>query len=148
MAEMTQRERDEISDSFAEAWRESFGQEMFYVPFDEKGTEETVHKLYKESKHKSYLFDKKVPFHGTYKQEPIEEVGELGGKRMRSYAEITFVTKELRDQGIDEVDERAIIQFFDENGKEHRVDIISLHGKVQFITDRIFTKLRVVSRYG
>ncbi|MMZ51272.1 hypothetical protein D1872_130070 [compost metagenome] len=139
---MTQQERDEISDSFSEAWRQSFGLQMFYVPFLKD--ESNPHPLYRESKGKKYDFANKLLFYGTYKQKPIEEIGEIGGRELRETGEITFVTKELHDKGLRDIDPSAIIQFFDKYDNEQLFEIVGKNAKVQFITDWIFTKLKVV----
>jgi glutamate dehydrogenase/leucine dehydrogenase len=141
MARMTQKEIDEISDAFGEAWEDFFGQEMYYIAFD-CGT--YSHPIYREAKRKQYKEEEKTLFHGTLKEEPLEEKGDLAGKRTYPTAELTFVTKELRDKGVLEVDTRDIIEVTDINGNTERYNIINNYGKVQLVDNRIFTKLKVV----
>jgi hypothetical protein len=139
---MLQSEIDEISQAFSDAWQEYFGEEMYYVPFSENDT--PVHRVYKESKSKAYDFANKILFHGTFKQEPIDEKGELAGKNEREKAEITFVTKELFDRSIKEVDLRAIIEITDRNGVTKHYNILKRNGKVQLGNNHVFTKIEVV----
>lgn len=137
---MLQTEIDEISEAFSDAWQEYFGQPMFYVPFLESQTPKNI---YNESKDKKYDFDNKVPFFGTYKQEPIEEKGEMGGRVEEQFAEVTFVTKELFDKGVTEIDSRALIEITHRSGKTHLYNIIEHYGKVQLGDNKVFYKLKV-----
>lgn len=139
---MLQTEVDEISEAFLDAWKEYFGTVMYYVPFKESET--PVHRIYKESKAKSYDYENKILFHGTFKQTPIEEKGELAGKVEMENAEITFVTKQLFDQGIEEVDPRAIIEVTKRNGITKTYNITKRNGKVQLGDNYVFSKLEVV----
>jgi hypothetical protein len=138
---MRQDEIDEISDAFSEAWEEFFGQPMFYIQFIGA---ENPHSLYRESKKKMYAEDGKKPFYGTFKQELIEEKGEIGGRKETEVSEITFVTKELFEQGIIEVDSRDIIEVTNRAGYTHRYNIFGHLGKVQLGDNRVFTQLKVV----
>lgn len=139
---MLQKEIDEISEAFLDAWDEYFGQEMFYVPFLEDET--TKHRVYKESKSKAYDFANKLKFTGTFKEEPLEEVGDVGGRDKQEKAEITFITKELEDKGITRIDSRAIIEITHKDGITKTYNIINNYGKVQFGSSRVFSKLGVV----
>lgn len=138
---MLQSEIDEISDAFQDAWDEYFGQEMFYVPFLKDST--TAHPLYKESKNKTYDFANKISFTGTFKEEPLEEVGEIAGKDEYQSAEITFVTKQLYDKGITTVNNADIIEITHRDGVTKTYNIIKHFGKVQLGDNRVFTKLEV-----
>lgn len=141
---MLQSELDEISEAFQEAWDDSFGQEMFYVPFDKSGT--VVHPIYRESKAKKYDFENKLRFMGTFKELTNEERGEIFGEESVAESEITFITAELYKQGITKVDKSALIEITHRNGETNTYDITESLGKVQLGNNRIFTKLGVVLR--
>lgn len=141
---MLQTEVDEISVAFADAWKEYFGQVMYYIPFNETLT--VKHPVYGESKTKGYDEVNKKSFFGTFKQEPLEEKGEMAGKIEYEVAEITFVTKELYDQGITEVDSRSLIEITHRNGITKRYNIIENYGKVQLGDNKVFYKLKVTDR--
>lgn len=143
---MRQDEIDEISDSFHDAWVEYFGQPMFYVPFVNDPTK--IHPVYREVREKKYDYDNKVQFHGSFKQSPIKEDGDMTGKEDKEEAEITLVTKELRDAGIHYVNDRDIITVTDRDGKTKKYNIIANNGKVQFSDNKIFTKIKVVDIRG
>jgi hypothetical protein len=138
---MLQNEIDEISVAFLDAWDQYFGEKMFYVPFLEAET--SVHRVYKESKTKTYDYANKLQFTGTFKQQPIREEGEIAGKEEIEQAEITFVTKELYDKGVLEIDARSIVEITHRNGKTATYNIHNYYGKVQLGNNRIFTKLAV-----
>ena len=118
---MLQSEIDEISTAFMEAWKDYFGCIMYYVQFDLANT--SMNTIYKESKQKSYLWDTKIPFHGTIKETQKLDVAQPTGKRVEKIFEITFVTKELIDLGIKHIDTSDIIQYIDRFGKEYRLSI-------------------------
>lgn len=139
---MLQSEINEISDAFQDAWDEFFGQEMYYVPLDLEKT--VVHPIYGETRKKEYDFDGKKRFVGTYKELSNKEAGELFGDATKAESEITFVTRELIVQGIDEVDDGAIIEITHLSGKVMLYNITEITRKVQFGSSRIFTKLGVV----
>jgi hypothetical protein len=143
---LIQSEIDEISEAFMDAWEEYFGQIMYYVPFNDNPSDK--HSIYGESKKKTYDFTKKVMFHGTFKQEPIEEKGELGGGEEREVAEITLVTKELYDKGVKEFRLKDIIEITDRDGVTKNYNIYQNYGKVQLGNNRVFTKLKVVDIDG
>lgn len=138
---MTQNEIDEISDAFADAWEGYFGQEMYHVPFDELVR---PHSLYGESKRKSYLFDQRTLFHGTMKETSVTEQQELMGREYKRQFEMTLVTKELRDSGVNSISTRDIVEVTDRDGNTRYFNILSDYGKVQLTNNRIFTKLKVV----
>lgn len=142
---MIQSEIDEISEAFSDAWEEYFGQQLFYVPFDEKNTENNVHPLYRDApkKGKIYLWDDMKPFYGTLKSEEVKEKGDMYGKDNEVQFNITFITKELRDQNILNVDDRALIYYIDRDGVDHVLNIIATNQKVQFGDNKVFTKLSV-----
>lgn len=135
---MDRREIDEISDSFREAWEDYFGQKLKYVPLDKEKTE--VDTLYDEDiGGKVYDYTKAKEFHGTLKEVMInEEGGPFGDKTEKLYS-ITYVTKELVDQGIDEIDLESIIVVDD-----RKFAIRGKQSKVQFGEFRVFTRLEVI----
>jgi hypothetical protein len=139
---LEQTEVNEIAQAFLDAWEEYFGQTMYYVKF----ISADKHPLYGESKNKTYDFANKLSFYGTFKQEPIEEKGDIGGKDVTETAEITFVTKELEEKGLEEVNHEDIIEITDKNGITKTYNIVDHYGKVQFGSSRVFTKLKVVDK--
>lgn len=139
---MLQSELDEISEAFQEAWNDSFGQEMFYVPFDKGKT--ISHPIYGDSEEKVYDFDNKKRFMGTFKELNNEEAGELFGKDTNVEAEITLITKELFDQGVLEIDTSALVEITHRSGRTQLYNITKSIGKVQLGNNRIFTRLGVV----
>lgn len=139
---MIQSELDEISLAFLDAWKEFFGQEMFFIPF--LINETIVHRVYKESKGKKYDVDNKLSFTGTFKESTKEELGELFGQDTKAEAEVTFVTSELFDKGIKEVELSSRIEIAHRSGKIKLYDIVNVVTKVQLGTNRIFTKLGVL----
>lgn len=141
---MLQDELDEISDAFLDAWKESFGQEMYYVPFIIEST--PTHPIYNESKKKKYDFENKLLFTGTFKELTNEEAGELFGNDTKVTAEITYVTKELYEQGIHKVQHSALIEITHRGGEVLTYDVTEVIGKVQLGNNRILTKLGVVER--
>lgn len=143
---MIQSEIDEISEAFMDAWEEYFGQMLYYVPFDEISTKNNAHPLYRDvqKKGKIYLWDDMKPFHGTLKSEEVEEKGDMYGKDEETKYDITFITKELRDQGILNVDKEALIYLVDRDGVNHVFNIIASNQKVQFGDNKVFTKLEVL----
>lgn len=80
---MKQTEINEISNAFMEAWRDYFGDVMYYVPFDDQGT--VVNHIYKESKGKKYLWNSKIAFHGTIKEIQSLDVAQPTGKREEKF---------------------------------------------------------------
>lgn len=129
-----------------DAWEEYFGQMLYYVPFDEISTKNNAHPLYRDvqKKGKIYLWDDMKPFHGTLKSEEVEEKGDMYGKDEETKYDITFITKELRDQGILNVDKEALIYLVDRDGVNHVFNIIASNQKVQFGDNKVFTKLEVL----
>jgi hypothetical protein len=139
---MKQNEIDEISEAFKEAWTEYFGDEIYYVPFD------TVNNIpdsvYKEKIGKRYDYDNKKLFHGTLKEIASKDETHATGKKVYKDYEVTFVTKELIDQGVTEIDTRAILYYVDRFNKEHEYKIYDEYQKVQLSDNKVFTKLKVV----
>ena len=138
---MEQKELDEISDAFVDAWEEFFGQEMFYVPFDENASK--PHPIYGENKNKVYDYENKKRFMGTFKELSDEEAGELFGQETKAEAEITYVTKELYEQGITRPKKSALVQITFRDGVTKLYNITEITGKVQLGDNRIFTKFGV-----
>lgn len=141
---MQEVEISQIELDFLDAWENYFGQHMYYVQFVESPTPTSI---YKESKVKLYDEANKCLFHGTFKENPTEEELGMGGLKEVPTGMITFVTKELYDQGIVEIDTRDVIDVVDRLGNSKRFNIISSQGKVQFGTHKVFTKLGV-REYG
>lgn len=139
---MKQEELDEISNAFQDAWTEYFGDEMYYVPFCEKETKKDD--LYLEQKTKVYDYENKKMFHGTLRETPAIDELRQTGKKIRKEFEISFVTKELVDQGIKYVNTNDIILYIDRFGTEFRYKIYDEFQKVQFSDNKIFTKLKVI----
>jgi hypothetical protein len=138
---MSQTEIDEISEAFKEAWEDYFGDVLYYVPFDYASTQ--FSEIYGESKKKKYLFLEKKPFHGTIKERELLDVNRPTGRSREKEYELTFVTKELIDQGITEVDTNSIIIYTDRFEKEYRLIIFDDYQKVQLVDNKVFTKLKV-----
>lgn len=143
---MNQTEADEISEAFISAWEDYFGDEMYYVKFDSTNT--IADSLYGEQKAKVYNYDNKALFHGTLKEAPDLDVRKQSGKEIKKDYEISFITKELIDQGILEVDTNDIIQYIDRFGKNHLYKIYDSYQKVQFTDNKVFTKLKVIPTSG
>lgn len=139
---MRQEEIDEISEAFGSAWKEYFGDEMYYVLLDLDKT--VIDTLYREQKNKVYDYEHKKLFHGTLKESPAMDEMRQTGKRVNKTFEISFVTKELVDLGVEEIDTNAIIQYIDRFNKTHTYRIYDEFQKVQFSDNKIFTKLLVV----
>lgn len=140
---MQQSEVDEISIAFKEAWTDYFGDEMYYVTFD---LDKTIKDdLYEEQKAKMYDYDNKKLFHGTLKESPSMDKLKQSGKKVYKVFTITFVTKELVDQGVIAINTNDIILYIDRFGKEHKYKIYDDYQKVQFSDNKIFTMLNVIS---
>ena len=146
MARMSQQEIDEISEAFLEAWADYFGDELYYVPFDYTNTRPDGG-IYSETKYKKYLYDSKVLLHATVKEREDLDVDTPIGKSIEKHYEITFVTKELTDTGVHEIDTNAILVYTDRFEKEHKFHIYDDFQKVQLVDNKVFTKLKVKS-YG
>lgn len=141
---MAQSEINEISQAFMDAWRDYFGDELYYVPFDYSTSADSI---YSETKAKKYLFDEKKLFHGTIKEREDLDKGTATGKRVEKHYEITFVTKELADKGITSIDTNALILYTDRFGNEFKLHIYDDFQRVQLVDHKIFTKLKVKA-YG
>ena len=138
---MTQEELDEISEAFEDAWENYFGCLMTYVPFNRNSKKDS---LYNESTSKKYLEDKAINFHGTLKESVVEDKLMGAGKMKAKYFEITCVTKELIDKGLQSIDTDALIILVDRFGKKRKLSIYDDYQKVQLVDNKLFTKLRVV----
>lgn len=136
---MQQYEIDEISTAFMEAWQDSFGAQMYYIPFDNS----TTKNVYQESKGKKYLWDDAKLFHGTIKEVSSQDTAYPTGKKIEKFFEITFITKELADLGITHIDTNSLIKHTDHYGKEFILHIYDDFQKVQLVDNKIFTKLKV-----
>lgn len=138
---MRQTEIDQISEAFLDAWKEFFGQKMYYIQY--VGTSSPYDKLYNESKKKVYDEVNKISFHGSIKYNPTQKEIELAGLDKKVHAIVTLVSKELIDKGINEIEFEDIIEIEDRFGKKERYNISSFTKKVQFSNNFIFTKIGV-----
>ena len=137
---MLQSEIDEISGAFLDAWEEFFGTKMLYIPFDANSES---HSIYNESMDRKYLHEEVVEFHGIIKEREDLDVTSPTGKGINKLFEITVVTQELVDGGVTHIDTNSIIKYTDRFGKEYTLSIYDEYQKVQFVDNKIFTKLRV-----
>lgn len=140
MAKISQLEIDEISEAFKEAWHDFFGDVCYYVQFDDF-TE--PHPIYKENKRKQYKYGDKKKFHATVKEIQSMNESHPAGFRNIKYFELTFVTKELVDQGITHVDPMDLITYTDRFGREFCLKMSDEFQKVQMTSNKIFTKVIV-----
>lgn len=140
---LNQIEIDEISDAFLEAWQEYFGTIMYYVPFKEG---DDLDDTYLESKAKVYDMENKIRVHGTIREIQSEDKSLATGKQVQKFFEITLVTKELIDGGLQRIDTNALIIYTDRFNKEYNLCIYDDFQKVQLVDNKIFTKLLVRTR--
>ena len=77
----------------------------------------------------------------------MEDVTAPTGKKIEKHYEITLVTQELIDKGVNYIDTNAIIRFTDRFGKVYDLEIYDDFQKVQLVDNKIFTKLKV-KHYG
>lgn len=138
---MTQLELDEISDAFSEAWRDYFGDEIKILPYDSRNT--SYDEVYKVSKKKAYDRTKAITLKATIRQAEHEDISTALGKRVEEYYTITFVTKELLDKGLTHIDNNSIIEYTDRFNVTKQFKIYGTQQKVQFLDNKIFTKLKV-----
>lgn len=139
---MTQVELDEISDAFLEAWEQYFGDEITVFPFSAKTTK--YDEVYGVSKKKEYDRLKAIKLTATIRQSEHEDISTALGKRIEEHYTITFVTKELLDRGVTELDSDSLIEYTDRHGVTKQFKIYGKQQKVQFLDNKIFTKLKVV----
>lgn len=139
---MTQTELDEISDAFLEAWEEYFGDEIKVIPFSTKNTK--YDEVYGVSKSKQYDRTKAITLRATIRQAEHEDVSTALGKRIEEHYTITFVTKELIDKGVTDLSSDSLIEYTDRFGVTKQFKIYGKQQKVQFLDNKIFTKLKVV----
>lgn len=139
---MSQVELDEISDAFHEAWTEYFGDTIKVIPFSTKNTK--YDPVYGVSKKKEYDRTKAITLTATIRQSELEDVSTALGKRIEEQYTITFVTKELIDKGLTELDSDSLIEYTDRFGVTKQFKIYGTQQKVQFLDNKIFTKLKVV----
>lgn len=138
---MLQGEINEISQAFLEAWQEFFGAPMLYIPL---AGDNDPHPIYNESKNKKYDEENAVVFYGTLKERETLDVTTAIGKRSRKHFEITLVTQELVDKGVEYIDTNAIIRFTDRFGRVFNYSIYDDYQKVQLVDNKLFTKLKVM----
>lgn len=139
---MSQNELNEISDAFHEAWTDYFGDEIKVIPYSSKDTH--YDEVYGVSKKKAYDRSKAITLTATIRQTEHEDVSSALGKRIEEHYTITFVTKELIDKGLTEIDSDSIIEYTDRFGVTKQFKIYGTQKKVQFLDNKIFTKLKVV----
>lgn len=137
---MIQNEIDEISDSFHEAWVEYFGTPMYLIPYSYSKSNNSI---YGDKKKKEYDLDNATMFHGTLKQLESADTIKPDGRLIEEFYDITLVTKELVDQGVNSIDTNSLIKFIDRFRNEHYFKIYDTYQKVQFSNNKIFTKIRV-----
>lgn len=142
---MRQEEINEISQAFLDAWKEFFGAPMLYIPFDSSTS--NPHPIYNESRNKKYDEANAVEFYGTLKEREMQDVTAPTGKKIEKHYEITLVTQELIDKGVNYIDTNDIIRFTDRFGKVYDLEIYDDFQKVQLVDNKIFTKLKV-KHYG
>lgn len=137
---MRQEEIDEISGAFSEAWEEFFGMWINYVPMGEV----EKHPVYQETLgDKKYLWEEMKGFFGTFKEDLFEESTYVQGRDSEIQASITFVTKELYDAGVTEINSSDIILIKFRNGAVRAFNIYAHKGKVQLGNNKVFTELKV-----
>lgn len=139
---MQQKEIDEISDAFKEAWTDYFGDEISIVAL--KTSKSEIDDLYGESKKKEYDYENKITVHGTLKESPGMDEMKQAGKKINKTFDVTFVTKEAIDQGLLYINTSSILVYVDRFGKEFRYKIYDEYQKVQFSSNKIFTTIRVI----
>ncbi|MBO8161150.1 MAG: hypothetical protein H0Z24_05890 [Thermosipho sp. (in: Bacteria)] len=139
---MQQNEIDKISEAFSDAWKEFFGQEMYYIKFKDTNTPSDT--LYYENDVKEYDRVNKIKFYGSIKFNPTKKEIELAGLKEEVTAIITVVTKQLVDAGIQEVSFNDLIEITDRFGNTSEYSIIDKNLKVQFSNNFIFTKIGVI----
>ena len=146
---MLQKEVDQISDSFLDAWREFFGQEIEYIRYVEDSTPTTYESLYGEDEGKSYDRLNPTIFYGSIKWSPNKKLIELAGLKDKNLsAIITVVTKELVDKGIigqeTEITFKDLIRVTNRFGKVKEFKITQMNKTVQFSNNFIFTKIGIL----
>lgn len=141
---MQQAEIDEISEAFSDAWRDYFGDLMYYVRFNRKDT--SFDTTYNESKKLSYDMDNKIPFYGALKDlEKDDTIEPYGDDETKLYS-ITFVMKELIDKGQFDINHDDLIIYEQKVGDmliTRKFSIYSSLQKVQFNATKIFGNLKV-----
>lgn len=136
---MPQSEIDEISNSFIEAYRDTFGGEVYILKLKEDV--EPDHPLYNERIGKSY--DRYGPFYATYKRNPTATEVTNVGLRDTESGIVTIVTKSLRDAGITEIKNTDLVVIVDQDGKETTLAIKEVVLRVQLGTNYLFTVIGV-----
>lgn len=136
---MNQAEVDEFSTSFLEAWIEYFGTEMYIIPYAYTASTN----IYGDVKKKKYDLDNAILVHGTLKETEAQDMVKPDGKYEIKYFDITLISKELYDQGVQYIDTNSIIKYIDRFNNEYYFKIYDTLQKVQFSNNKIFTKLKV-----
>lgn len=149
---MRLNERKEISDSFEEAWEESFGSVFYIIPLDRSAT--NVNDIYGETVNKVYNAEEAIMFYATYKEESEEEISVGHGRDDYRDGVITFVkntfVEKLKSKGVFGEKERyldmtAILVNYDDLLEEKKYfNIIGNYGTVNLGGNKIFSKLDVV----
>lgn len=141
---MQQAEIDEISEAFSDAWKEYFGDLMYYVRFNRKETD--FDSIYNESKKLKYDMDNKIPFYGALRDlEKDDTIEPYGDDETKLYS-ITFVMKELLDKGQLSLNHDDLIIYEQRVGDmllTRKFYIYSSLQKVQFNSTKIFGNLKV-----
>ena len=140
--QLSSEELDELSLEFIDAYKDIFGWEMFLVPLDRSNT--NINELYGESSKKFYDFENKVPFYGIFRRQlPYLERGEIYGRENYDLAEVSVVSKQLRDAGVYVIDQSSIIEIFHKDGSRKLYNIVGDYGTVQLREEQLVTKIIV-----
>lgn len=134
------KEINDISEAFKDSFEEFFGQDVYYIPYKQESSKDT---LYNEVKSKEYDETNKVKVSGIITENESLDKNVQTGKRIEKFFMITIVTKDLVDNGITHIDTNDLIEFTDAYGKTFRCSIIDDFTRVQFNNYRIFTKVKV-----
>lgn len=136
---MDQREIDEISQAFQQAWDEIFGMYTYVLKHEPTTTE---HPLYDERIGKPYS-DPIGPIPATFRVNPTQEEIEQAGLSADVSGILTYVTKDLRDNGILSLNLTDRIRIEDRDGNVTVYEVTELSPRVQFGNNYIFTKVGV-----
>lgn len=138
---MKQKEVDNISKEFLQAWKDFFGMKLKYIPYNREDSD--FSDIYGDNiPGLAYDYNKAIEIYGIIKE--LDGVDKImpAGKRTINYYEITIVTYDLFTQGITKVDTNDRITFIDKFGEEHILELYETYKKVQFSNDKIFTKIK------
>lgn len=145
---MLQTEIDEISNTFSEAWHETFGMSVYYLRRKE-GVQVTTHPLYDETIGKNLEEDYEYigPIPAIFAQEVIEQQLTESGLDSSCQGILTLVSKDLRDKGILSVSRKDMFSVTDRDGVTSLYNILDSRPTVQFVDNYIFLSVDI-KRYG